>query len=284
MTTVPATIVMYHSISPRTGLRPDTITPASLARQLALIKARYRVVRLADLPAAMLDRARPRPVAVTFDDALADFWEHGYDVLRTAQVPATMFVPTAWIGTRNTMTAAQLEAVQDEGLVEIGSHTVTHRSMRQLPWADMQREAVESKMVLEDLFGRPVMTFAFPFGQRQHVSAECVRAVRDAGYNLAVTTCWGTRQSPERLFELRRIYFEDRDDERTIAAKVEGHYDWRRFIETAGHVARQCRAWFCASGLGSLASPPVPNPGWSLPHRSWRAEAAKPRIRQFPWL
>lgn len=237
----PATIVMYHSINPQTGLRPDCISPDTFARQLSLIRERYRLVRLRDLRRAMNDGDPRRPVAITFDDALGDFWEYGYPVLKGLDVPATMFVPTAWIGIPNVMTAAQITTLHVDGLVEIGAHTVTHASMRSLDPAAMWREAIESRRALEALLGSPVRLFAYPFGQRHHFSRASGRVLARAGYELAVTSCWGTLQPVDRPLELRRIDFKDGDAESTLAAKIEGRYDWKIAVEAAGLVARALR-------------------------------------------
>lgn len=234
----PATIAMYHSINPRTELRPDCIGPDAFARQLSLIRERYRVVRLRDLRRAMTDNDPRRPVAITFDDALRDFWEYGYPVLRALDVPATMFVPTAWIGIPNVMNAGEIKALHDEGIVDIGAHTVTHANMRALDEGAMWREAIESRRALERLTGSPVRLFAYPFGQRHHFSRASARVLAVAGYELAVTSCWGTLQPMNRPFDLRRIDFKDDDSESTLAAKIEGRYDWKMAIETAGFVAR----------------------------------------------
>lgn len=237
----PATIVMYHSINPRTELRPDCISPDAFARQLSLIRERYRIVRLRDLPREMKDDGPRRPVAITFDDALTDFWDYGYPILKALDVPATMFVPTAWIGMPNVMNAAQIQTLHDEGLVDIGAHTVTHANMRSLDEAAMWREAIESRRALEALLGSSVRLFAYPFGQRHHVSRASGRVLAQAGYELAVTSCWGTLQPVHRPFDLRRIDFKNDDAESTLAAKIEGRYDWKIAVETLGYAARRLR-------------------------------------------
>lgn len=237
----PATIVMYHSVNPRTELRPDSVSPETFACQLSLIRERYRIVRLRDLPGAMNDEDPRRPVAITFDDALMDFWEYGYPVLKALKVPATMFVPTDWVGIPNVMNAQQIQTIHDEGLVDIGAHTVTHANMRSLDETAMRYEAIESRRRLEAIVASPVRLFAYPFGQRHHFSRASGRVLAEAGYDLAVTSCWGTLQRTNRPFELRRIDFRDADAESTIAAKIEGRYDWKIAVETVGFAARVLR-------------------------------------------
>jgi peptidoglycan/xylan/chitin deacetylase (PgdA/CDA1 family)/glycosyltransferase involved in cell wall biosynthesis len=67
----------------------------------------------------------------------------------------------------------------------IGSHGVEHLSLPAQP-LDMQRqEATESKATLERLLGRPVVAFAYPYGE---LGPDTIAAVRQAGYTMAVTT------------------------------------------------------------------------------------------------
>jgi peptidoglycan/xylan/chitin deacetylase (PgdA/CDA1 family) len=226
---------MYHSVNRSPHKSAETVTPETFEQQLQWLLARYAVVRLSDL-AAGTDSRRDgrRRVAITFDDGLQDFCDVAYPILRKHAVPCTMFVPTAFLGRYDVMSGADLLFLQSEGLVEFGSHTVDHVSMRQLPIEEMTRQARESKRALERLLDRPVRLFAYPFGQLQNFSAASGKVLEAAGYELAVTASWGTVRPGDDPLALRRVSFGEHDDEETLRAKVDGEYDWKAMKARVG--------------------------------------------------
>ncbi len=73
----------------------------------------------------------------------------------------------------------------DGGVVTVGGHTMTHPLLPEVPADRRLAEIVDNKAHLEDLLGRPVDAFSYPFGAHDDAS---VAAVRHCGYRLAVTT------------------------------------------------------------------------------------------------
>jgi peptidoglycan/xylan/chitin deacetylase (PgdA/CDA1 family) len=99
------------------------------------------------------------------------------------------------------MSPAQMRALDAAG-VTIGSHTSTHARLTELPAEQVTRELSDSKKQLEDLLGKPVCYFAYPYGLFNP-------AVRDAaeqsGYRGACSTRAGFNREGEDRFLLRRI-------------------------------------------------------------------------------
>ena len=83
---------------------------------------------------------------------------------------------------------AQVKQLADSGLIEIGSHTLTHANLNKLSDADCLRELTDSKQQLEQLICKPVTSFAYPFGI---YSDRDVKLVKQSGYSNAVTTVEG---------------------------------------------------------------------------------------------
>jgi len=71
--------------------------------------------------------------------------------------------------------------------------------------AEVQREVGECRTVLEQQLGHPVRTFAYPVGKPEHIGDAALRAVREAGYDWAVTTINGTNTSQSDPHQIRRV-------------------------------------------------------------------------------
>ncbi len=246
----PFTAIMFHAIG---EAQSEYVTSAARLRdQIGFLKDHYPTVRLSEAPRILADPHSLPCVALTFDDAYTSFIEQAVPVLDSLGVPSTLFVPTGYLGKTNLwdwpsgqmpklsiMTEAQLRELGSAAQIDIGSHSVNHRSMRGLSLAEMKREAVESRTVLDSLLGRRTTLFAYPYGQLDDFSDETEQALANAGYEVAVTTHWGSRNSPYRPLALHRIWFAPDDGPAEMRAKVEGEYDWFAAKERIGFALRK---------------------------------------------
>jgi peptidoglycan/xylan/chitin deacetylase (PgdA/CDA1 family) len=210
---------MYHRIDRQTpGLtaltRTLTVTPASFAAQMVwLVRHGFHALREEQLFAALFEDAPlpSKPVLLTFDDGYRDVFTHALPVLARLHLAATDYVITSRIsGPDPSFLTWQELRRAERGGIEVGSHTLTHRPLPQLPPATMMRELVASRRTLEQHLGHPVQWFAYPYGS---FNPATVAAVHRAGYALAVTTQGGSRQDASRPLELHR--YEVRGDEST---------------------------------------------------------------------
>ena len=107
-----------------------------------------------------------------------------------------------------TLSESDVAALGRDGLIEVGSHSVTHPPLPVLP-ADLQRrEAVDSKTSLERILGKPVTSFSYPHGQ---VSDATVTIVREAGFRRACTSYARLVRPRTDDFQLPRIEIKDCD-------------------------------------------------------------------------
>jgi peptidoglycan/xylan/chitin deacetylase (PgdA/CDA1 family) len=189
-----AVILLFHRVTdeiPEDGL---TVGTARFRRICRMLRRTFRVVPLAEVFRLARSGAPlpPRTAAVTFDDcyhnnlaAARVLAEHG--------LPATFFIPTDYVGTRNTfpwdrglppLANLRWEDVREmAGLgFEIGSHSRTHPNLAAIPFEQARREIVESRKVIEDQLGRPVRWFAYPFGASEHFRDDLLPVVAEAGY------------------------------------------------------------------------------------------------------
>lgn len=91
-------VLLYHGVDTRDGDPKRELVPPiareRFRRQLRHISRHYRPVALTELPAAVAARRRGQrfPVAVTFDDDLAEHERHALPLLAECGVPATFFL------------------------------------------------------------------------------------------------------------------------------------------------------------------------------------------------
>lgn len=83
------------------------------------------------------------------------------------------------------VTTDEVRTLDAGGLVRVGAHTVTHPDMSRLPYEKQLTEINRSKAQLEEILGRPVDTFAYPYG---YYSKDCPKILADAGFDGACTT------------------------------------------------------------------------------------------------
>ncbi|MFO8155319.1 MAG: polysaccharide deacetylase family protein, partial [Thiohalospira sp.] len=209
-------ILMYHDIVPATPQDVHDVSIAQFAAQMRwLHEARYQVVP-AESWAAARTSSQPLPanaVGITFDDGFENTYSVAWPILQRHRFPATIFLVTgALAGTSawrqgalaGTSLLSRLQILElAQGGIGFGSHTVTHTPLTDLPTtASIDRELVESKVALEQLLDREVVSLCYPFSR---VNAEIKQRAQKAGYELAFTYDPGYVGAPGRdPFQLRR--------------------------------------------------------------------------------
>jgi len=89
-------IIMYHRINADSSV--SSIDPQLFYQQIQHLKKYYRVVPIEQLiEQSKTDRLAPNTVAITFDDGYQDFYHVIWPILRELQVPASLYVTTAFI-------------------------------------------------------------------------------------------------------------------------------------------------------------------------------------------
>ena len=115
--------------------------------------------------------------------------------------------------------------------IMVGAHTVLHPMLTREPELHLQWELTESRRRLQEICGREVVHFAYPFGDHDD---RVVNLVRDAGYRSAVTTDYGWNLPGHDVYRLRRVDVREtacedhrgRFDEALFALWVTG--EWER--------------------------------------------------------
>jgi peptidoglycan/xylan/chitin deacetylase (PgdA/CDA1 family) len=113
-------ILSYHRVTPdfeaaaKESLASLLVSTGSLRKQLEHIARRNDIVSLADARRILAEppgkHRRSDVVAVTLDDGYADNAEHALPVFQALEVPATVFIPTGYIGTERRLPHDRLHA------------------------------------------------------------------------------------------------------------------------------------------------------------------------------
>lgn len=154
------------------------------------------------------DRDVRRMVALTFDDGFECLYRNVFPLVARQRDPVMVFLVARtlvngpleadWVhpaeaSPRPTLGLDQVLEMADAG-VEFGSHSWAHHDLTQLSEDECVKDLTRSREALEDLLGRPVPFFAYPYGfHAPHVR----RAAERAGYAYALTLPeWGERLPP----------------------------------------------------------------------------------------
>jgi peptidoglycan/xylan/chitin deacetylase (PgdA/CDA1 family) len=109
--------------------------------------------------------------------------------------------------------------------VELGAHTRSHQVLADLPLAAQRNEIVSSKECLEAIAGRPITTFAYPYGTRADYSQDTAKLVREAGFALACSNYPEAVTRTADVYQLPRFVVRNWTAERfarTLAAWWDG--------------------------------------------------------------
>jgi peptidoglycan/xylan/chitin deacetylase (PgdA/CDA1 family) len=118
------------------------------------------------------------------------------------------------------LTAEELSRLADGQLVEAGAHTLNHAMLAAISSVEQRWEIVEGKRRLEELLGRRVVDFSYPYGS---YTEETTAAVREAGFEGACTTTEAAVARRDDPFRLPRVWPQDWDGDE-FARRVRGWF------------------------------------------------------------
>ncbi len=194
-------ILCYHSIGDKSWDYNVTIT--NFKQQIEYLLTLYQPTTLEKI----LDTTAPSFV-LTFDDGYQSILQIK-DFLKSKNIRPTLFLLSDNHNIDHQETDNHLKLLTDSDIQslikdswEIGSHGSQHQDYWRLSSADTSSEIIDSKKILESKFKIPIKYFAYPKGR---YTAHIVNTVKQAGYQLAVTTDDGTLDKSVNPYLLPRL-------------------------------------------------------------------------------
>jgi peptidoglycan/xylan/chitin deacetylase (PgdA/CDA1 family) len=234
-----AAILTYHGVYKRQV--KGCLPLQKFISHLDFLSEVYSIIKLSELVKILGEgkRDKEKYVAITFDDAYDNFYHYAYPELIKRKIPATLFVPTAFVGGYNSwdykqgkdnpflkiMEWEELRGLEAD-LIEVGSHGHSHRHMASLKDEELKIEIMKSKELLESELQAKVDSFAYPYGELFSFDDRVIRILKESAYRYAFTTHFGRSSSANDLYRMKRISIWDDDETQDIKAKLLGYYDW----------------------------------------------------------
>ena len=133
------------------------------------------------------DRQQKLPICLTFDDGFLSDHDIVLPALKDRNAKGTFFIVHDYIGKTGYMQKEHIVEVSNAGM-QIGSLSKTHPNFLKIDKKTKEYELSFSKAYLEELTGKEVTTFSFPYGFEDKESIEAVFA---AGYKYCCTSRHG---------------------------------------------------------------------------------------------
>ncbi len=221
-------VLMYHMVREHIDgakFNKLRVKPAEFEKQVRYMKEQgFHFVTMHELRENWGHHPE-KTVAITFDDGYLDNLENAHPILEKYQAKATIYVVVDrhdrdWSTYKNAyhnsgelmyepkLNDEQVRFLAQSGLVEIGSHTLTHANLDKLDDQQCLDEMLLSKQQLEQLTSTTVTSFAYPFGIYSDRDVEMAKKV---GYRNAVTTHEGIDGLEPDFMQLQRIKISGKD-------------------------------------------------------------------------
>lgn len=175
-------------------------------------------------------------ISITFDDGLSSILENALPELIKRKIPTTIFIPAAKIGSYpkweqkrqeiysddRILNRDEIKELSDQG-IEIGSHTLHHTDLRNVTLEVARDEFDLSKSSLEEIIGKEVVSFSFPYGS---YNDELINLAFNCGYSFVYTTEPEKISLPTKRKIFGRIGVDPGDSLFEFKLKAAGAYSW----------------------------------------------------------
>ncbi len=211
--------------------------------RLSFLKQYTNVVSLDDYFAGRLSRKKVN-VVLTFDDGYKSWITGAMPALRELEMPATFFISSGFIDLSKEkadefirfrlrtnrkitggLTAQDVRRMANEGFT-VGGHTCQHSNLAEVHSRDdLLCDILTDKRKLEEIIGREIHYFAYPFGACRNPNLDLIGVLKEAGYRGALTTIPGFNGDSTNCYLLHRDLIAVPTSIAALKARVLGTYD-----------------------------------------------------------
>ncbi|MEZ8103053.1 polysaccharide deacetylase family protein [Vibrio bivalvicida] len=238
-------IIMYHRFikdDSGKGVHGTYLHVDMLERHFKLIKKMgFETITFEDLAEkGLISRLEygKRYIVITIDDGYRDNYELLLPLLKKYNFKAVVYAVTGETFNRwdvevaenpekpvPLMTKRELKDLSDSGRIEIGGHTVSHPHLNTMSPENQEIEIQNNKEELEKLLGKPLTSFAYPYGSLDENSK---KKTEKLGYQFSVATNSGPLTIHDDLFQIRRIAIFPKTSVFGLWRKIKGNYNFRK--------------------------------------------------------
>jgi len=198
-------VLNYHQINDRDENALTVHTDQFEAQMKYLADNGYHTITPEDMVDAWENGKElpDKPVIITFDDGYADNYRNAYPILKKYNLQGTIFLISDYVSTYpNYLTWTQAEEMQESGLINFESHTLSHEQLDSTSPEETWNQVDGSKKALEWHLRKEINFLAYPCGSYDE---ELQRMVKDAGYQGAFTVNYGLSDKQDNRYLLDRV-------------------------------------------------------------------------------
>jgi peptidoglycan/xylan/chitin deacetylase (PgdA/CDA1 family) len=163
---VTAPILLYHHVSDDgNGNRYYVSTDTFRSQMEALRDWGYTSITVTDLVNVLINGGDlpSRPVVITFDDGNLDVYQNAFPIMHELGFIGTTYIVANRLQSKYFVDVEQIQEMADDGW-EIGSHSMTHTDLT-TDHSIANLEMRQSLLTLEEVTGKEVSSFAYPYGR-----------------------------------------------------------------------------------------------------------------------
>jgi len=204
-------ILMYHHINYKN--HKLAVRPEILDNQIKyLLDNGYKFVKLSEAFKTFANTTGTviydKTLVLTFDDGYRDFYLNAYPILKKYNVPASLYVINQDIGRPGNVTWEMIKTIHNEGLIEVGAHTINHLPLSRLRPEKAYYQMAKSKELLESALGTKIETIIYPFGDYNN---NVKKQAKDIGFIGAASIYFGDKPNRDDPYAWRRVMVNNRD-------------------------------------------------------------------------
>lgn len=201
-------VLCYHHIrSFRPGeserMKEYEVTPEAFAQQMQILEdSGYHTILPGQLYEYMAHGSSlpSKPLMISFDDTDLEQFTIGETEMKKHNFKGMYFIMTISIGRPRYMSKEQIKQLADDGN-EICCHTWDHHMVTKYKDADWDTQLVKPRKKLEEITGKHIQYFAYPFGLWNQAA---IPELKSRDYKLAFILST-KRDSTEPLYTVRRM-------------------------------------------------------------------------------